>query len=233
MNAATAILDFLLPRECHICGRTLDGDERCICASCHASLPRTAYHRMPDNPMVRRFMGIIPYRRCTSVFFYTPDSDLSNLIQDMKYRHFRHLGRRMGEIMAGDLLSTGFFNDIDLLVPVPMHFLKRARRGYNQVEELCRGISTITGIPVDTSLKAVRRHVTQTKLSHEQRLRNTVGIFVLKHPEKLAGKHVLLVDDVCTTGGTLISAANAILAPFKQSSVPPAISILTLSSTTS
>lgn len=172
-------------------------------------------------------MGIVPYIRCSALFFYIPDTEISEIVQDMKYRHFRGLGRMMGEMMAKELLTTGFFNDVDYLMPVPMYFMKRIRRGYNQVEELCRGISHITGLPVDTSLRAIKPHRTQTRLSHEERLKNTAGIFRLYNTEKFAGRHILLVDDVCTTGGTLISASQAILDGCESAR----ISILTLSAT--
>lgn len=203
-----ALLEYILPRTCHICGRQLGKDERYLCRRCLTKLPRSNFHRVKDNPMEQRFMGIVPYERCTGLLLYTPNSELASVLHDMKYRKFRDLGRYMGEVMGRELLNTGFFNGVDMLMPVPIHWWKQARRGYNQAEQLCIGISKVTGIPVDTSLRAVRGHRTQTALNHDQRLENLKNIFVVRNTERLSGKHILLVDDVCTTGATLTAAAE-------------------------
>lgn len=212
MNTTSLLLDFLMPRLCHLCGERLAGSEQYICTACATRLPRTNYHRLPDNPMEQRFAGIFPFERAAGHFFYTPASDPAILIHDLKYRHFRNLGRYLGELMGRELLTSGFLGDADRIIPVPMHFLKQGMRGYNQTEQLAIGLSAATGIPVDTSLRAIRPHKTQTRLSHAQRMDNTRGIFHLKNPSALAGKHVVLLDDVCTTGATLTSAAEAMLA---------------------
>lgn len=203
-----ALLEYILPRTCHICGRQLGKDERYLCRRCLTKLPRSNFHRVKDNPMEQRFMGIVPYDRCTGLLLYTPNSELASVLHDMKYRKFRDLGRYMGEVMGRELLNTGFFNGVDMLMPVPMHWWKQARRGYNQAEQLCIGISKVTGIPVDTSLRAVRGHRTQTALNHDQRLENLKDIFTVRDPDHLSGRHILLVDDVCTTGATLTAAAE-------------------------
>lgn len=205
------LLEYILPRTCHICGRQLGKDERYLCRRCLTKLPRSNFHRVKDNPMEQRFMGIVQYERCTGLLLYTPNSELASVLHDMKYRKFRDLGRYMGEVMGRELLNTGFFNDVDLLMPVPMHWWKQARRGYNQAEQLCIGISKVTGIPVDTSLRAIKGHRTQTALNHDQRLQNLKDIFTVRHPERLTGKHILLVDDVCTTGATMTAAAEPLV----------------------
>lgn len=210
-NPLAPLLDILLPRECMLCGAPLGAGEQYICAGCLTRLPRTNYHRRPDNPMEQRFAGLVPYERCAGHFFYTPLSDPALIIQNFKYRHFRNLGRYMGELMGRELMATFFLSDCDVIIPVPMHRWKRARRGYNQTEMLAEGLSRVSGIPADTSLRAVRPHKTQTSLSREERLKNTAGIFRLDNPERFRGKHILLLDDVCTTGATLTSASRAIL----------------------
>lgn len=220
------LLDILYPPVCHICGGWLPPGERFICPPCISQLPRTLYHRDNSgiNPMEHRFAGIIPFERATGVFFYAPNSPLAQVVQDFKYRRFPGLAFRFGEIMGNELFSSGFFSDIDAIIPVPLHILKRARRGYNQSEMLGRGISKVTGVPVSTLLRAPRSHRTQTSLSHEERRHNTSGIFRLHHPERFAGRHILLVDDICTTGSTLLSAAETVL-----DAVPAArISLLSL-----
>lgn len=205
------ILDFIYPPVCHLCGTRLAPHEKYICTGCIADLPRTLYHRKPDNQMERRFAGIFPFERAAGHFFYAKGSNLSMLMQDLKYRKFRGLARYLGEIVGMELYSTAFFSDIDYVVPVPMHFMKKARRGYNQTEEMAKGIFKATGIPFDQSLKAIKPHRTQTALTHAQRLKNTSGIFRLTDADKINHRHILLLDDVCTTGSTLISAAESIL----------------------
>lgn len=214
----------LLPERCHLCGGKLLEGERMVCQPCLASLPRTLYHRTDMNPVEQRFAGFFRFERATSVYFYTPNSSIAALIQDFKYRSFPSLAGRLGEEMAGELMPTGFFADVDVILPVPMHWWKQARRGYNQVEHLARGISAVSGIPVGTQLRARRPHKTQTSLSHEERRRNTENLFAVKDAASLAGKHILLLDDVCTTGSTLRSAAEAVMA-----AVPTArLTLLTL-----
>lgn len=205
------LLEYILPRTCHVCGCQLGKDERYLCLKCLSKLPRSNFHRIQNNPMEQRFMGIVPYERCSGLLLYTPNSELATVLHDMKYRKFPGLGRYMGELMGRELLNTGFFNGVDLLMPIPMHWWKRARRGYNQAEQLCIGISKITGIPIDKSLRAVRSHRTQTALNHDQRMQNLKDIFTVAHPERLTGKHILLIDDVCTTGATLTAAAEPLV----------------------
>ena len=204
------LTDFLFPRCCHVCGARLGCDERFVCRPCLMRIPRTLYHSRPDNPMEMRFAGIVRFERATGHFFYSRDSDIARIIQDFKYRHFRGLARYMGEVMAKELFPTGFLSDIDMILPVPMHFMKKARRGYNQTEQIAVGISKITGIPVANNLYASRPHRTQTKLSLEERRQNTSHLFRIRRPEKLEGKTLLLLDDVCTTGSTLTAVAEAV-----------------------
>lgn len=205
------LIDFIFPRLCHCCGNRLSPHERMICESCVADLPRTYYHRTRNNPMELRFAGQFPFERATGYFYYARESTMASLIQDFKYNRFPSLAVRLGEIIGSELFVTDFFADVDCIIPIPLHFIKKARRGYNQTEKLALGISEATGLAVDCSLKAGKPHRTQTSLTYNQRLSNTKGIFRLENPEKYTGKHVLLVDDVCTTGATLISASRAML----------------------
>ncbi len=205
-----AIIDLFFPPLCHICENLLTGDERFLCTTCLSRLPRTLYHRRVMNPMEQRFAGIFPFERATGHFFYSKGSDISNLIQDLKYRHFKGLGKLLGKIVATELYSTGFFSDIDVILPIPMHYIKKAQRGYNQTEEIAKGIAEITSLKICNNLRAVKQHQTQTSLSLTERQQNTEGIFKLSNKDDLKNKHILLLDDVCTTGSTIISAATAI-----------------------
>ena len=210
MNALGSILEFIFPRQCHICGVTLGDTERYICATCLSRMPRTLFHRQPDNAMEQRFMGQFPYRQATGHFFYSRGSELAVLMHDLKYHRFPGLARYLGEVVATELLPTGFLSDIDVVVPVPMHPLKQARRGYNQTIEIARGISRVTSIEVAQNLRAGKSLRIHTSMTLEQRLKNTQGVFGVRRPDELDGKGVLLIDDVCTTGATLSAAATAL-----------------------
>ena len=212
MKALRFIVDSLFPARCHACDEELMSGERFVCSRCIHDMVRTRYHSMPDNPMAARFAGLVPFERATAQFFYRPDSDISRLVQDFKYRKFPGIARKLGHISADELLPTGFFYGVDALVPVPMHWSKRVMRGYNQAAVLAKGIAEATGLPVIPALFALRGHTTQTRKTHAERRMNMAGIFAVEPKIDIAGKHLLLVDDVCTTGSTLLSAAEALIA---------------------
>lgn len=205
------IVNLFYPGVCHVCGENLSPHERFACTRCLNALPRTGYHRNPMNPMEERFAGLFPFEKATGHFFYSRDSALATLIQDMKYRGYPSIGVLLGKIAGSELYTTGFLSDIDKIVPVPMHFWKKAKRGYNQTDHIAEGMSDASGIPVVNALKMTRPHKTQTALSHLERLDNADNLFDVKRGCNLSNNHILLIDDVCTTGATLGSAAKAII----------------------
>lgn len=204
------LLNLFFPARCHICGNDLAPGERFICNPCINSLPRTGYHRSLRNPMEERFAGQFPFVAATGHFFYSRDSSVAQLIQDMKYRNFPAIAEKLGEITGSELLHTGFLNDVEIIVPLPMHFLKQARRGYNQTDHLAKGMGKASGIPVGMALKMVRSRKSQTALSRSQRLKNAENLFITNRKFDLNNKGVLLVDDICTTGATMGAAAKAL-----------------------
>lgn len=221
MNPFASLLNLFIPRECHLCNRTLLDEEQFVCEPCLSKLPVTFYEmywlnksgiNTDLNPMEQRFAGQLPLNHACAPFFYSRDSSLASLFHDFKYRGFSKLAVRLGSEGTKILLPTGFFDSVDLILPIPLHWTKKWKRGYNQSEMIAKGISSATGIPVDTRLRARRPHRTQTSLSAEQRMLNTRGIFEIRDTSGLDGKHILLVDDVCTTGATLLSAGEAIAA---------------------
>lgn len=163
------------------------------------------------NRMEQRFAGKFPFEHATGYFFYDSDTAIAALVHDFKYRHYRGLANMLGKIIAEELSITPFFGDADAIIPVPMHIFKKARRGYNQTEEIAKGISSILNIPVLTNLKAVRPHRSQTRLTHEERLTNLSDTFAIINPEELQNRHIILLDDVCTTGSTLTTCADTLL----------------------
>ena len=210
-------INLLYPPICHICGNSLAPHEKFICSHCIKALPRTGYHRKPDNPMEQRFAGQFPFVSATGHFFYARDTSLSQLIQDMKYRGFRDIGKFLGELAGTELFTSGFLSEIEYIVPVPMYFLKKAKRGYNQTDYIAEGISKVTDIPVLQALKMIRRRKTQTALTRIERLANADNLFAIKKAIDLSGKTILIVDDICTTGTTIAAAAKTITDSFPDS----------------
>lgn len=157
-----AFLSLLFPRCCVVCGRPLAKGEECICAVCNMDLPRTDYHLRRDNPVELLFWGKFPLERATSFFYYRKGSDFRRILHLLKYGGQKEIGAIMGRYMAAELIESGFFQGIDVIIPIPLHETKQRIRGYNQSEWIARGIAAVTGIPVDTEA-VVRRKYTETQ----------------------------------------------------------------------
>lgn len=145
----SSFLSLLFPRCCVVCGRPLAKGEECICTVCNINLPRTNYHLRKDNPVERLFWGQIPLERATSFFFYEKGSDFRLILHRLKYGGQKEIGAIMGRYMAAELLSSHFFQGIDVIIPIPLHKKKQQIRGYNQSEWIARGITAVTGIPIE------------------------------------------------------------------------------------
>ena len=212
MNWITRILDFISPRLCVVCGQRLAPTERSLCSVCLFHLPRTDFHQKPlDNPMAQLFWGLAPIEKAAALFYYHPHSETAQLVYRLKYNNRPDIGEDMGRVMVYELQTADFFSDIDVLLPVPLASKRLRQRGYNQSEQLAKGISDITHLPIVT--KALRRkhfQQSQTTLNRWQRQENVEDTFWLKDGSQLQDKHVLLIDDICTTGATLISCANTL-----------------------
>lgn len=205
-------ISLLFPRLCYACGNHLARNENLICTECYILIPRTGYHLQPENPVEKLFWGRCRIEKAAAFSFYNRGSRIRNLIHNLKYRGIRDVGYELGRMYGQSLNGSGFISDIDLIIPVPLHPSKQRARGFNQSDLICRGLSEATGIPVDTeSLARVTVSATQTKKSRYDRWINVEGIFSLTRPEALRGKHVLLIDDVITTGSTIESCTNELL----------------------
>lgn len=203
------ISDILLPRTCPVCGKVLPAHERHICGACMLNLPRTQLHEHHFNAMEQLFAGKTPIERATGYFFYEKDNRYAGILHRIKYYNDPKLGEWLAAKFAAEIAANGFFDGIDVIIPIPLHRSKLIKRGYNQSEYIARGISKATGIPIDTGIiRATKPHATQTRKGMYERYLNTIGIFGIKHPERVEGKHVLIVDDVVTTGATIISCAS-------------------------
>lgn len=172
-------------------------------------MPRTSFYRQKENPVERLFWGKIPVERATSYLYYRKGSDFKQILHRLKYGGQKEIGEAMGRYMAAELRSCGFFEGVDVIVPVPLHKKRLKQRGYNQSEWIARGISAVTGIPVDAySVAREKNTETQTRKTIMERWENVDGIFILLNPALFIGKHVLIIDDVLTTGATTVACAS-------------------------
>ena len=159
--------------------------------------------------MTRMFWGLFPVERAAALMYYEPHAELAQIVYRMKYNNRPDIGEDLGRVMAVEMQYGRFFDGIDLLIPVPLSPKRLRQRGYNQSTQLAMGIRQLTGIPLaDGILKRKHFHKSQTQLSRQERQENVSDIFYVKHPERLEGKHILLIDDICTTGATLTACAN-------------------------
>lgn len=205
-------ISLFYPKLCVICGDPLVAGESYFCLECFLKLPKTNYHLSPDNRATDRFAGKIPISTGASWLYYDKGGISQKLISEIKYRDNRNLGEWMGALLAKDWLASGFFQRIDCLIPVPLHPSKEKKRGFNQSEMIALGISQITGIRINTK-NVIRKNAseTQTKKSLFERWKNTKDLFEAKDIDFFDNKHVLIVDDVLTTGSTLEAVAQSIL----------------------
>ena len=209
--------DILFPRHCLCCHERLATDERFLCAGCLLRLPRIRPDSFEDNAVTRMFWGLIPVCKGAALFRYTTASAYSHLLFALKYYNRPEVGTFLGQILADELRAAGFFDGIDLLIPIPLARKKERQRGYNQSLWIARGVAKSTSIPIDT--KSVVRSVhtsSQTTLDDQRRRTNVQGIFAVRNPQQLQGRHILLIDDVITTGSTMLSCAETIAAASGQ-----------------
>ena len=204
------LLDLISPRLCVVCGQRLTVSEDVICTKCNLHLPRTDFHQDPyENEMAKLFWHQIPIERATALFYYESHAETANILYELKYKDHLEVGEVMGRLMAKELQASGFFDGIDGIVPIPLARKRQRQRGYNQSMEIARGISEITSLPIYN--KVVRRKVfegSQTNKGRWERNENVEGVFELKDASAIQGKHLLMVDDVVTTGATVIACVQ-------------------------
>ena len=204
------LLDLIAPRLCVVCGRRLSPSEKVICASCNLHLPRTGFQQNAyDNVMARLFWGIVPVERVAALFYYEGGSKTANILYDLKYHDHPEIGQVMGRMMACEFSEAGFFEGIDLIIPIPLARNRQHHRGYNQSRCLAEGISQVTNLPVNDKMVSRRKFKkSQTQMGRRERQENVDHVFELKDTTALQDKHVLLVDDVVTTGATMTACAR-------------------------
>ncbi|MBR0194712.1 MAG: ComF family protein [Paludibacteraceae bacterium] len=215
---AEALLSLFFPRTCAMCATHIE--EGCLCKRCLQRLPRTeqAYQRQNVTEMavlglpsdMVRAGKVMHVDKAAAFLFYEKDHPIQQLIHRMKYADRPELGYQLGRQAALEFQYADFFDEIDLIIPMPLHPKRLRERGYNQSEYIARGISEVTGIPVDTThVTRVRNTPKQALQTGEQRKTNVADAFAVQYPEQLYHKHILLVDDLITTGETMRACLKA------------------------
>lgn len=205
------LADILFPRHCFHCGQLLVGDERFLCTHCWLHLPYTYNAPVADNETEQHFQSHREVAAAMSLLQFFPDSASRDILHQIKYHGACKLALSMGKMMGEQLVGSGRFASVEMLVPVPLHPRRERHRGYNQSELLCRGIAQVMQRPVSTgNLVRTVNTESQTHKTAEERLENVKGVFVVRKPEKYRNKHILLVDDVITTGSTTAACCDAL-----------------------
>lgn len=208
-----SLLDFLLPRHCSVCGKRLSVGEKGVCMQCLLELQLTEYHdAKPGNKLERVFWLKLPIHRAGAFMVYDHDSTQRNIVLDLKYHNHPMIGYHLGKMMCRELQNTNFFDHIDVIIPMPIAPDHRRKRGYNQAEMLAKGINEMTGIPINTrTLKRKNYATTQTRLTALERIKNVKDSFYLGNNRSLANKHILIVEDVITTGATILACCRTLM----------------------
>lgn len=210
MKWISDLIDLIFPRHCCVCGEMLSRQEHDICLDCLYKLPKIEQIHLDQIEKV--FWGKFDIVNATSYIYYRKESPYNRLLHKMKYGNRPDIGRRLAMMAAEQLSKEGFFDGIDVIVPLPLSKKKKRQRGYNQCDYIAEGVSQATGIPVIMGcVVRTKANESQTHKTREERWKNVEGIFSLEKPELTEGKHILLIDDILTTGATLTNCAIAIL----------------------
>jgi len=204
-------LGLFYPNICAVCGQNLVIGEDIICLSCLQKVPRTRLHLEKDNVIEQRLWGKAKIERATAFYYFTKKSKFQKILHHLKYNGNQEIGVVMGRYAAAELIESEDFTHFDYLVPVPLHPKKLQKRGYNQSLCIAQGLAEILNVEISTeNLVRVIENPTQTKKSAYERWENTKGIFAVTNPQQFENKSILLIDDVLTTGSTLIACIEAI-----------------------
>ena len=206
-----SFLHLLFPHVCTGCGSDILNEESVLCMRCMDAMPETNFEIHANNPVEKTFWGRLPLVGATAQFYFTKESLMQHLMHQLKYKRNKELGLQLGRIMGDQIKRSGRF-EADALVPLPLFPAKEKRRGYNQATVLCEGMAETMSIPVLDKVIIRPQHTeTQTKKGRIERWKNMEGKFILSDPEAIRNKHLLLVDDVVTTGATLEACGNELL----------------------
>ena len=206
-----SFLHLLFPHVCTGCGNDILNEETMLCMRCVDAMPETNFDIHPNNPVEKLFWGRLPLVGATAQFYFTKESLMQHLMHQFKYKSNKELGLQLGKMMGEQLKKSGRFA-VDALIPLPLFPAKEKRRGYNQATLLCEGMAESMSVPVLNNVIIRPQHTeTQTKKGRIERWKNMEGKFILSNGDAISNKHILLVDDVVTTGATFEACGNELL----------------------
>jgi ComF family protein len=207
-----SLLHLAFPHVCEGCGTDNLQPEHLLCLRCTSSLPSTNFHLHSHNPIEKIFLGRIPLTCATAQYYFTKESLMQHLMHQFKYKGNKEVGIFLGKLMGWAMAESDRFTNVDVLIPLPLHKSKEHKRGYNQAAVLCEGVSSVLNKPVwkDVVIRPEQTE-TQTKKRRIERWQNMEGKFELVNSFAIENKHVLLIDDVVTTGATLEACGSELL----------------------
>lgn len=211
-NIFSSTLHLFYPHICTGCGSDILGEDNRLCLKCIHDLPHTGFANIPGNPVEKHFWGRVPIAEAYSQFYFSKEFLIQHLIHQLKYKGDTKIGFYLGELMGKTILNSNRFTSIDALIPLPLYADKEHKRGYNQAAVICNGMSSVMNIPVINNA-VIRKHATetQTRKHRTERWENVKGSFKVVKEDVLKNKHLLLVDDVVTTGATLEACGSVLL----------------------
>lgn len=200
------------PELCAACGRNLFRNEKIICTDCTYHLPRTNFHIDPQNKMARQLLGRFKFEQAIAFVYFQKGNRVQNLMHQLKYNKKPEVGIHIGELYGWQLNRTEAWNKPDLIIPIPLHPKRFKKRGYNQSEQISKGLASVLNLPLSThNLVRTENTESQTKKSRYARYENLKDAFIINNPSELIQKHILLVDDVMTTGATMEACSIELL----------------------
>ena len=206
------LLNVLFPVFCNGCTNLLLKNEKVICTKCLHKLPFTHHHQIKETEIHKTFFGLVPFEFGASFLYFTKKGISQNLIHNLKYKNRQEIGTYLGNLYANELKDLEIFKEIDFIIPVPLHKKRFHERGYNQVTTFCKAIEKNLIIPMLDDVLIKTQHLKSvTDKSKEGRLAHNKNVFLIENQHKIEGKHLLIVDDVFTTGATIEACAKEIL----------------------
>ena len=211
MSLFDDFISLFFPHLCYACDDALRKNEKVLCSMCLNTLPKTDFHLKEDNPVAKLFWGRANIHAATAYYYFHKGNKVQHLIHQLKYKGAREIGIFIGEQMGYELKNTPAFSSVDVIIPVPLHLKKEKKRGYNQSAMFGLGLARGLGKQMNTNILYRKRFTeTQTRKTRSERWENVEDVFSVHNPENFTGKHLLLIDDVITTGSTLEACIHAL-----------------------
>jgi len=211
-NIFQDFLSLIYPSYCYACEEDLEKGEKTLCTSCRLNLPRAPFEVPTENEILKRFWGKVKVENGFAFYKFEKKSKVQKLLHHLKYSGKEEIGITVGNWLGKELKEKNIRHQFDLIIPIPLHKQKLKKRGYNQADSFAIGLSESMEVPWSNSiLKKIIATETQTKKSRYERFKNVENVFEVEEPELIKNKHILLVDDVITTGSTFESAITVLL----------------------